>query len=384
MLPGIDAALPYGYAQIAGPDDLYHSPQWLAMDEEVKIARPFSVLSFPRGTEGSTGPSGPAHAGTWGLIVEQSAFWPFMRADSVLSLLAGERSVPLPGGPDHLERCLMPSAYVGALRGGTTRLPARPGLPAADTRAALTDVLDGVETMARAEGLRSIACLYLPGEDLIGREVLAGNGYYCFGLAHYVAVLRVTSFADYLAGLSKGRRDNLRSERKKIARAGVEIAVEPLSAQLSEQMLPLEAQLYHKYGHETHPTEMARILHHAVIDAFGGDAPVITARAGGVLRGYAAFIRAGATLYSRDVGFDYTWEERLPLYFDLLFYRAVELAERLGASEINYSYASEQTKVSHGCELLPRVGYVKPLDPRFEAELSVLCGEIAAAGDPVG
>lgn len=134
-------------------------------------------------------------------------------------------------------------------------------------------------------------------------------------------------------------------------------------------MLPLEAQLYLKYGHESHPTQMARILHHQVIETFPGHAPVITARHDGILRGYAAFIQAGRVLYSRDVGFDYTWEPRLPIYFEVVFYAAVELAARLGAQLINYSYAAEDTRISHGCRLLPRVGYVKAFDPAVAAAL---------------
>jgi len=371
--PGIAGAVSHGYDGVADPDDLYHSPQWLAMDEEVKIARPFSVVSQDAGAT--------ATAATWGLVVEDSAFWPFMRIDTVLTRLIGEQG--LASGPDVTAAlgALMPSAYLGALRGGTTRLQVRPGLTPGQTREALGAVLRGAGEMARAGGLRSIACFYAPADDLPLRQALGDQDYLCFGLAHHVAVLPVTTFGDYLAGLTKGRRDNLRAERRKIARAGVEIGVEPLSRELSEQMLPLEAQLYLKYGHESHPTEMARILHHQVIEGFPGRAPVITARRDGVLRGYAAF-QAGRTLYSRDIGFDYTWEPRLPLYYEVLFYAAVELAARLGAQLINYSYAAEETKVSHGCRLLPRIGYVKAFDPAAMAALRGLGLSSPGEGGP--
>jgi hypothetical protein len=90
-----------------------------------------------------------------------------------------------------------------------------------------------------------------------------------------------------------------------------------------------------------------------------------------VLRGYAAFIRIGATLYSRDTGYDYAWQGGLPLYFELLYYRAIELAARLGVTEINYSYGSDETKLSRGCELLPRVGYVKAFDQDLSGLLAM-------------
>lgn len=363
VFPSIAGALAHGYTEVADPDDLYHSPQWLGMDEEVKIARPFSVISQ------AAGAGAPAMAATWGLAVEDTAFWPFMRIDTVLSRLIGEQD--LAHGPDVTRALdsLMPSAYLGALRGGTTRLQVRPGLGPGQTQEALGEVLRGAEEMARAEGLHSIACFYVPADDLPLRQALDDQDYMCFGLAHHVSVLPVTRFDDYVGGMTKGRRDNIRWERRKIAQAGVEISLEPLSRELSEQMLPLEAQLYLKYGHESHPTQMARILHHQVIETFPGHAPVITARRDGILRGYAAFIQAGRVLYSRDVGFDYTWEPRLPIYFEVVFYAAVELAARLGAELINYSYAAEDTKISHGCHLLPRVGYVKAFDPAVAAAL---------------
>ena len=372
LSPGISGALSHGYADVADPDDLYHSPLWLGMDEEVKIARPFAVVS-------RTGGERPqATAAAWGLVVEDTAFWPFMRIDTVLSRLAGEQGLDLSPAAARALRSLMPSGYLGALRGGTTRIQVRSGLRPDQAREALGDVLRGAEEMARAEGLRSIACFYVPAEDLLLRQALDDQGYRCFGLAHHVSVLPVTTFEGYLARLSQGRRENLRREKRKIAQAGVEIGLETLSPELSEQMLPLEAQLYRKYGHESHPTEMARILHHRVIGEFGGDAPVITARCEGVLRGYSAFIRFGRTLYSRDVGFDYTWDSRLPLYFETNFYRAVELAIRVGARLINYSYAADETKVLHGCRLLPRVGYVKAFDPETAAGLR----EIASRPEP--
>jgi predicted N-acyltransferase len=145
-------------------------------------------------------------------------------------------------------------------------------------------------------------------------------------------------------------------------------------------MLPLEAQLYAKYGHHVYPTEMARSLHESVIKEYGQKAQVITARSDGVLRGYAAFIQKNKTLYSRDAGFDYVWQQNLPLYYETVFYGAVELAARSDAREINYSYAAEETKAAHGCEVRSRWGYVKAFDEDVSRELKSLCADLDRAG----
>lgn len=382
VLPSIQDARQYGYDSLPDPDDLYHSPEWLAMDESIGIATPFSVISVPEGGARA------ARAATWGLVVEDTAFWPFMRIDHVLATLLDERQIVRTPATERMLAALMPNAYLGALRGGTTRLPVRADPDGPQALRAIEEVLAGTEEMARSAGVRSVAFFYVPPEDLTLRRALVQRGYTEFGPNHNVAVLRVRgqTFDDYLGGFGKRRRDSIRWERRKIAAAGVQIGCEELTSDLSRQMLPLEAQLYAKYGHHVYPEEMARILHASVIKKYGGSAPVITARAAGVLRGYAAFIQVNKALYSRDTGYDYTWPERLPLYFEVLFYSAIELAMKSGVREIHYSYGSEDTKVSRGCDLRPRLGYLKALDNDAAAELARLGPVLARpeAADPYG
>jgi uncharacterized protein len=373
VLPSIQDARQYGYDSLPDPDDLYHSPDWLAMDESIGIATPFSVISVPEGGAPA------ARAATWGLVVEDTAFWPFMRIDHVLATLLDERQIVRTPATERMLAALMPNAYLGALRGGTTRLPVRADPDGPQELRAIEEVLAGTEEMARSAGVRSVAFFYVPPEDLTLRRVLVQRGYTEFGPNHNVAVLQVRGqgFHDYLGGFGKRRRDSIRWERRKIAAAGVQIGCEELTSDLSRQMLPLEAQLYAKYGHHVYPEEMARILHNSVIKKYGGSAPVITARAAGILRGYAAFIQVNKALYSRDTGYDYTWPERLPLYFEVLFYSAIELAMKSGVREIHYSYGSEDTKVSRGCDLRPRLGYLKALDNDAAAELARLGPSLA-------
>ena len=382
VLPSIRDARQYGYDSLPDPDDLYHSPDWLAMDESIGIARPFSVISVPEAGASA------ARAAAWGLVVEDTAFWPFMRIDHVLATLLDERQIVRAPVTEQMLAALMPNAYLGALRGGTTRLPARADLAAPLAHRAIEEVLDGAEEMARAAGVRSVAFFYVPPEDLALRRALVQRGYTEFGPNHNVAVLRIRgqTFDEYLSGFGKRRRDSIRWERRKIAAAGVQIGCEELTSDLSREMLPLEAQLYAKYGHHVYPDEMARILHESVIKKYGNSAPVITARAAGVLRGYAAFIQVNKALYSRDTGYDYTWPERLPLYFEVLFYSAIELAMKSGVREIHYSYGSEDTKVSRGCDLRPRLGYLKALDTNAAAELARLGPSLAPpeTADPCG
>lgn len=375
VLPTLDEALGHGYGTLHDPADLYHSPRWLRAEEQVKIAPLFYALCESGGARPA------ALASTWGLVVDDTASWPFMRVDIVLSGLLDARGVAAGPGREQTLNSLLPNAYLGALRGGTTGLRVSPGLDGAHARRAIDEILAGVEPMARARGLRSIAFLYAAAEDRRLRQALRDHGYVEIGPAHSIATLRVTgqTFGDYLRRFGKRRRDSIRWERRKIAAAGVQIQVEDLNAELSREMMPLEAQLFRKYGHAAHPDEIARLLHDCVAREFGRCAKVITARGDGALRGYAHFIEVGDMLYSRDTGFDYTWNDRsLPLYFEVLFYRAMEFALESGKREIYYAQGSEQTKVSRGCDLHPRFSYVKALDPRVSAELRRLCAAVPA------
>lgn len=381
MVPAVTSsvseAVKLGYADLVEPNDLYDTPSWHAIDEAIGIAKPFTVLALPQ--RGST----QAVAAAWGLLVGEDAFWPFLRVDSVLSMFFAQRGLADAAVTADTLSALMPSAYLGALRAGTTRLLLRRGVTGKQARQALWALLDGAEEMARDAGLRSVACLYLPATGQLEREVLAEAGYAEFGPTLHVAILPVSTFDAYLGSMSQHRRSNVRRHRRLVARAGVTISREQLTASLSEEMLPLEARLYQKYEHVKHPTEMARIVHRDVIAAYGERALVITARStDGVLRGYSAFIHAGDTLYSRDCGFDYPWQGRLPLYLETNYHSAVELTEALGARQIHYSYGSDETKAGYGCELHPRMTYVKAFDPSLAAGLAELAERVRDHGRP--
>jgi predicted N-acyltransferase len=144
-------------------------------------------------------------------------------------------------------------------------------------------------------------------------------------------------------------------------------------------MMPLEAKLFERYGHQEYPAEIMWRQHEAEAREFGGAVHVVTARAEGVLRGYAAFIRMNNVLYSRDTGYDYTWKKGLPLYFEVVFYSPIELAMRYRCRMIDYSYGSDETKASRGCDLHPRLGYVKAFDEKSSDVIERLCAELSCA-----
>jgi hypothetical protein len=49
VLPSIRDARKHGYDSLPHPDDLYHSPEWLAMDESIGSPRRSAWYSVPEG-----------------------------------------------------------------------------------------------------------------------------------------------------------------------------------------------------------------------------------------------------------------------------------------------------------------------------------------------
>jgi hypothetical protein len=376
LLPSSAAATEYGYGAVADPDNLYLSLQWLKVEEDTGLAQsPFYVLCLTG--EGRS----PAVAAAWGFSVDEANWWPFMRVDKMISRLLDERQVPQASQTASLLQSLLPNVFVGPSRGGTTSLCIHQGLSDEMAHSAVAEILAGIEAMARARGLSSIVLPYVSAEDMPLRDVLRESGYVEFGPVHNVAVLHVKgqSFDDYLSRFDYRRQVSIKAERRKIAHAGVQIGIEELSADLSQEMMPLEAQLFQRYGHPRYPIGLMTRQHAIVAKEYRGATRVITARSEGVLRGYHSLIRMNDVLYSRDCGYDYMWKKSLPLYFEVVFYSAIELAVRTGVREIAYSFGAEKVKVSRGCDLYPRLGYVKALDPEKSAELARLCADISYA-----
>ncbi len=95
--------------------------------------------------------------------------------------------------------------------------------------------------------------------------------------------------------------------------------------------------------------------------AFGTDAFVVTARDAACIRGFALVLRHQDRWYARQAGFDYEFKGNLPLYFEVVFYRLIELAAAAGVRVIHYGLGSRDAKQSRGCLSCAQYCFVLPL-----------------------
>jgi hypothetical protein len=358
-----------GWDAVVPPDDLFRSPGWLALESEQTNIPPRYYLA---------GEPGRAEAGLSCYPLDASSEpWPFMRVDRTVRMLADAHGAEPDEATARAVDALLPTRLFGGRRVPNTALVTAPGLPEDRRRHRIAELVATAEDDARAAGAASSAYLFVAASDTGLRDTLRERGYAEFPTARYSTLrLPEPGFEGYLSLLPNDRRRKVRYERRRLEAAGVGFRVEPLTPDLTGELVPLLLKHGSKYGHAYAPEAMTRTLElHAA--HCGADAEVITARsADGAVRGFSLVVRRGTRLYIRLTGYDYDWQGKLPLYFALCFYEPVEHASRIGATTLDYAVASEATKRSRGCTQERRFGYVKAFDPATHTSVARLLARI--------
>lgn len=363
QLDRIDEVRGLGWDRLVDPDDLFHSTAWLEIDRAESDIPPRYLLALERGAAVAGAACYP--------LDEGSEPWPFMRIDRFLALLLERRAGP-PGPADEaLLARLLPSCVAGGRRMPDTRVLVSPGCPAERAGRLRSTVVEALERAAAERGARTLCFLFVREADAGLRGLLRERGYLEFPSARYAVLpLGPDGFAGYLAGLTSKRRREVRRELRVMRDAGVALAAEPLTPELIADLVPLQLQHSRRYGHAHRPEQLATVLERLAAHC-GPAAGAITGRsADGRLRAFCTFVHWGRRLFVRQVGFDYGWKGRLPLYFGVTYYSAIQHAGRVGAAELDYSIEAEATKVSRGCRLLDRYGYVRVLDEALHAPVA--------------
>lgn len=366
-----------GWDSLAGPNDFYLTTEWLPI--AASVLRPGSALYLV-----GTDPGGRLRAGLSGYLYDQASTpSPFTRIDRVLARLLGERlggSAPL-----HLEETLgraLPSLYCGAREISYSHLLVDPTLGRQDRRDIIRRLVREAESTARELGARSITFAYVDAGDRVLRSSLHAEGFSEF-FSSWFCVLDVpwSRFDEYLSGFKTHRRVAIRRERRRLAEAGVLFEVRQLTSELAAELVALEVNLTRKYDSPRKPEQVERTLK-ALATRLPHRCVVITGSLAGRISGFALFIRSGKRMYARHTGFHYDRQGKLPLYFALLFYEAIEHALRSGVTRIEYGTGSLDAKLSRGCTPVRQYGYFKGLEPGLHAEVDSLLGDIREPPSP--
>ena len=344
--------IPPDWDQLAGPDNLFLSRRWLRVAEATSGV-PMAYL-LGGGDDGLAG-------GLAAALVGPGAPWLLGRPDTLLEHCAAEglegATECLAGLPQKPGDVLMPALVCGGRHLGRTGVPTRPGL--ADPAAETERLVAAAEDVMRERQARCVAFLYVDERDAVLRQVLAGRGYASFVSADYCWLPVPAGGLDGYLGLrSAHRRRRVLAERRRLRAAGVEVRLEPLTADVIAPVSRMDVSLLVKYGARA-TQEQAELIFELIRREFGADALVVTARLHGELCGFVLLLRDGSHWYVYRCGFDYEVQGDLPVYFEVLFYHTVAAASAAGASVVHYGIGSAEAKQSRGCLAVRQYAYVK-------------------------
>ncbi|MFF1832889.1 GNAT family N-acetyltransferase [Streptomyces sp. NPDC058231] len=338
---GLSAA---GWNDLTGVEDFFQTPRWLAVQEQ-NSGTTMDFLVRQR--------EGAPVAGLVTAWADDSVPWLLARPDAMLGR-AVDAGVPEAAGcltevAQGDPSSLLPSLVCGGRHLGRTRALATPDARPSDVEA----LVARAEELASERGAASVCFPHTDVRDTGLVALLESRGYRSHTSAHYAWLpIPPGGFDQFLEEMSKHRRRRVRLERRALAEAGVEVQLEPLTGKLAPRLGELDSNLLKKYGNPASPEHSAGLLRW-ISEVMGDDAMVSVARKDGSIIGFGMVLRSAARgeeqWFGHRAGFDYDAQGKLPLYYDVLYYRVLEAAAEAGVSVLHAGIGSVEAKLARGC-----------------------------------
>ncbi|MFF1807845.1 GNAT family N-acetyltransferase [Streptomyces sp. NPDC058251] len=339
---GLPAA---GWDGLLGAEDFFQTSRWLAVQER-NSGTTMDFLVQHR--------DGKPVAGLVAAWADDSVPWLLARPDAMLSRALEDGGTPeavavldevAQGDP----AALLPSLVCGGRHLGRTRPPAGPDALPSDVEA----LVERAEQLGAERGAATVCFPHVDVRDTGLVALLRRRGYRSHLSAHYAWLpIPPGGWDQFLEEMSKHRRRRVRLERRALAEAKVEVHLEPLTKALAPRLGELDCNLLRKYGNPASPEHSAGLLSW-ISEVMGDDAMVSVARKDGSIIGFGMVLRSRARgeeqWFGHRAGFDYDAQGKLPLYYDVLYYRVLEAAAREGVSVLHAGIGSVEAKLARGC-----------------------------------
>ncbi|MFD4410840.1 MULTISPECIES: GNAT family N-acetyltransferase [unclassified Streptomyces] len=339
---GLPAA---GWDGLLGAEDFFQTSRWLAVQER-NSGTTMDFLVQHR--------DGRPVAGLVAAWADDSVPWLLARPDAMLSRALEDGGTPeavavldevAQGDP----AALLPSLVCGGRHLGRTRPPAGPDALPSDVEA----LVERAEQLGAERGAATVCFPHVDVRDTGLVALLRRRGYRSHLSAHYAWLpIPPGGWDQFLEEMSKHRRRRVRLERRALAEAKVEVHLEPLTKALAPRLGELDCNLLRKYGNPASPEHSAGLLSW-ISEVMGDDAMVSVARKDGSIIGFGMVLRSRARgeeqWFGHRAGFDYDAQGKLPLYYDVLYYRVLEAAAREGVSVLHAGIGSVEAKLARGC-----------------------------------
>jgi len=230
---------------------------------------------------------------------------------------------------------------------------------------ALTGTLvDGVLSWARDHGMKAVSFPYVRADSELP-ELLAERGFLALPLTFRSRLTPAAGFGDYLASLSKSRRWQVTTDRRRLAEAGV-VTKRCSFEDVWPDMVALRCEQVERHGQrpdkELETTNIRRLA-----TCFGEDG----------IRLYCSFLDGQVVGFSLYVVWRDSWyvattgaRDRF-VYFDNFFYAPIAGAAAEGVRVVDFGIGAWEAKRRRGCELTPVDLWVRALDPGIRRGIEV-------------
>lgn len=365
---------------MVGGAELHLSARWLRSVEGNLIKTPLYVVR--------QGADDKIKASAVGYLMEDSqegstdSLIRLTRIDSLLASVTPDDRCAQHGSSDGaavgLQR-LMPSLSCGGWTLTNSNILLSSALTYIERTEVRSGLLDELTAAASAAGARSLSFPYVAERNDELRELLLREGFLEFpSSSHFTVDVTWASFPEYLDHFVGRRRGKIRREYHMLRDAGIRFRVVPLDEPLAGILLPLAHRTVEKYQGITEKNHLYERL--MLLAEFGSD--VILVEHEKTLMGFGVVVQWGDHLYARMVGFNYTAQRKVPLYFGLM-YEQVSYAIQRGLRKLEYATTGGAAKTSRGAREFRQYGYVKALDStdaRYVSDIIRAGGESSSAG----
>lgn len=225
--------------------------------------------------------------------------------------------------------------------------------PAAGDAGLLDAYVDGLVAWASANGVRSIAPLFLTEDAAPLLSALGRAGFTTVPLVER-ADLHVTwsDLDGYLATLASKPRHEARREMRRIEERGLVTGTRRLEA-VEPELLELRCELITKYDGTADPASEGGIFELIREHVPPDDTIVFTLARDGTTMSYCLMIRDGDQWTGMLTGSRYSVAEASFGYFSTAFYQPAAAAPAHGVRTIAYGPAAVEAKRRRGCDVTP-------------------------------
>jgi uncharacterized protein len=245
----------------------------------------------------------------------------------------GNRSWIIGGSPAGYESSVLLAAYI----------------PEEDRVGVLRMLLAAAAELCASADAPGVALGYLSPRDLDLLRTVHTAWTGLEGPANAVIDLPAGGFDEYQSMLSTSRRAMVRREMRAFDAAGYACRIGRLSEGIASAA-KLLAQLEEKYGNAV-SVDVVRDSLQRQASTLDDRSFLVTCDRDGSTVGFCLLYYWRETLYARSAGFDYERLANAFEYFNLVVYRSVQLAYRLGCDRLHLGMGSYEAKTARGAGL---------------------------------